>query len=290
MAYKSTAYFQPETFIENGQRFIMTQECVGNCCKSCSAIAETSLISTIRDFLESLESINNNPMILQQFYDYIKMKFNIPCEKGMLFIEKVTMNNVFRTFKLKADAMNSLANKKVELYQWIAPRHMDIKRLNFRKILDLLRKVELTEVPSVKVYYLMTAIQKLYGKVGKAAGLDDFFPYFIYCLIKANVKDIYAHIHYINLFKRKYDNSCKNECNHGFQIPVVCECLISKDWQNEEEYYLTTALAAVDYVARLEFYNLKIDHREFDENISGALHKVRPVGERDESSSTFEPK
>ncbi|ELA42443.1 uncharacterized protein VICG_00542 [Vittaforma corneae ATCC 50505] len=266
----------------------MKLECSENCRKARISISETSLVSIIKDFLDSLEAINSNPMILQQFYDYIKIKFNIPCEKGMLFVEKITMESVFKTFKLKTDSMNSLTNKKVELYQWISPRHLEIKELNITKILKILRKMESTEVPSVKTFHLMTSIENLYRKVGKGVGLDDFFPYLVYCFIKANIQDLYAHIHYINLFKRKYDKDCNFECKHGFQIPVECICLISKDWKNEDEYYLTTALAVVDYIAKLEYYNLKIEHKEFDKKISRSLERFQTSNKKDESSSTFE--
>lgn len=277
-----------ETFIKLSHEFFMKLKCSEDCKRAYISISETSLVGIIKDFLDSLETINSNPVILQQFYDYIKIKFSIPCEKGMLFVERITMDNVFKKFRLKTDSTNSLANKKMELYQWIAPRHLEINEINITKIVKILRKVESTEVPSVKIFYLMSSIKNLYEKVGRDVGLDGFFPYLVYCFLKANIQDLYAHIHYINLFKRKYDKDCSSKCMHGFQIPVECRCLLSRDWKNEDEYYLTTALAVVDYIAKLEFYNLKVDHKEFDSEISKSLQRFQTSNKKDESSSTFE--
>lgn len=92
-------------------------------------------------------------------------------------------------------------------------------------------------IPSIKNFYLMNAVKNLYEKVGKDVGLDDFFPHLVYCVIECNVKEIYAHIHYINLFKRDYENGYNSECRHGFQITIECKCLISEIRASEEEYY-----------------------------------------------------
>lgn len=262
-------------------------DCDKNCDRAILSISETSLLNIIKDFLGALETINNNPPILQQFYDYLKIKFNIPCEIGMLFIEKVTMKTVFDNFKLKTDSMNSLTNEKINLYQWIAPRHLEINDIDITEILKTIRKIILTDVPSVKTYYLMSAIKILYEDVGKDLGLDAFFPYLVYCLIKANIKDIYAHIHYMAVFRRKYENKCSSECKHGFQIVVTCNCLISNDWNNEEEYYLTTTKAVIDYIAKLEFYDLKIDHDEFDKEILKRMNNKQNLDKPDESSTVF---
>lgn len=56
-------------------------------------------MSNFKDFLDKLETICINPMISQQFYNYIKIKSNIPYETGMLFIEKLTMENVLENLK-----------------------------------------------------------------------------------------------------------------------------------------------------------------------------------------------
>lgn len=246
----------------------MRLRCQGVCTGAIHSMSETSLVSIITDFVDTLEMTVANPTILQQFYDYIKLKFNIPCEAGMLLIEKMTMSSFFRQFQLRSDDTNILANEKMMLYHWISPRHLEIKSLEISRIVCSLRNIAETEVPSVKIFHLMKGVKRLYEKVGTTVGLDGFFPYLVYSFIKANVRDIYAHLHYTRLFRRNYDTPCSPNCPHGFQTPVSCSCLKSNDWGSEAEYYLTTSIAVVDYIAKLEFYNLKVDRREFDRRMS----------------------
>lgn len=272
----------------------MKMHCAKRCIKAYNKIQETTLLSTIKDFLNGADLIFTNPDIFQQFYDYIQMKYAIPCEIGMLFIEKITMgdsfndlfnispsnitpqssNNPFLGFKIKVENLNYLTNDKVKLYQWIKPSHFEINSLNFSDVISCFVKIKNSTVPSVKIFHLMTGITKLYNKIGKTSGFDTFFPYLVFCLIKSNIKDLYAHIHYMNIFKRKFYNCCEKNCNHGFQICVSCDCLISQNWSNEEEFYLTASLAAVDYISKLEYYNLKIGMDEFEREISKSLKKI----------------
>lgn len=252
----------------------MKIQCSGRCLKGYNKILETTLISTINDFLKGLDSIYDNPEVLQQFYDYLQMKYQIPCEIGMLFIEKITTSSIFKMFKLRVEPMNSLTNSKIKLYQWIRPRHMEIQSFNFTEIISSFVKIKNSPVPSVKIHHLMEGIKLLYERIGKDSGLDIFFPYLVFCFIKSNLEDLYAHIHYINTFKRKFYKPCELNCTHGFQLCVSCDCLVSKDWANEEEYYLTTSLAAVDYISKLEFYNLNVEAKEFESEILKRLGNI----------------
>lgn len=252
----------------------MKIQCSGRCLKAYNRVVETSLISIINDFLLGIDLIYDNPEVFQQFYDYLQMKYLIPCELGMLFIEKLTTNNLFKTFMIKVDSMNCLTNNKIKLYQWIEPRHMEIQNFDISQITKNFAKIRNSNIPSVKIFYLMEGIELLYEKIGKNSGSDIFFPYLVFCLLKANIQDIYAQLHYMNTFKRKFNKSCDLHCNHGFKFCVTCDCIFSKDWGNEEEYYLTTSLAAVDYISKLEYYNLKIDPSEFESEIVRMLENI----------------
>ncbi|KAM0681254.1 hypothetical protein GINT2_000452 [Glugoides intestinalis] len=251
-----------------------TLKCCGNCSKAHNAILETSLVCIVNDFVANLEAIITDPSTLQQFYDYIKIKFCIPCETGMLFVEKIATKDIFDNSLFKTDNLNNLTNRKMELYDWITPMHLEIKSLDISKAISTLKKLERSDVPSVKLFYLMTSIKQLYNKVGTAADLDGFFPYLVYCFIKSRIKDLYAHIYYLNIFKRSFEQYCSSDCKHGFNVPVKCSCLLSENWKNEEDYYLTTSLAVVDYISKLEFYNLNIEQHEFDIEISNALKRI----------------
>lgn len=250
-------------------------KCCGNCSKAQKAVLETSLVSIVNDFMANLEAIIADPSTLQQFYDYIKIKFCIPCETGMLFVEQIVTKDLFENSLIKNDNLNNLTNRKMELYDWITPRHLEIKSLDVSKSISTLKKLEQSDIPSVKLFYLMTSIKQLYNKIGTGADLDGFFPYLVYCFIKSRIKDMYAQIYYLNLFKRSFEQHCKPDCKHGFNVCVKCSCLLSENWRNEEDYYLTTSLAVVDYISKLEFYNLKIEKHEFDKEISNALKRIQ---------------
>lgn len=246
----------------------MKLKCFGACTKAIFQVSKAEITGIINDFIETLDSIEKDSSLLQQFYDYIAMKFNIRCETGMLLVEKMTTKGLFNRFRQLTDDTNVLANDKMNLYNWIAPKHLEIKDLNISSVISTLKKVPQTELPSVKMYYLMDSIKKLYDKIGTNRGLDDLMPYLVYCFIKANVKDMYLHLNYITILRRRYAGVCDADCMHGFEVPVECTCLVSKDWGTEADYYLTTSIAVVDYIAKLEFYNLKIDRGEFDKMVS----------------------
>lgn len=246
---------------------------------------ETSLIGTIRDFVECIATIETNPQVLQQFYDYLKLKYRIPCETGMLFIEKITMLNIFDKFKIKVDHVNSLVNKKMMLYQWIRPNHLEIQELDFRRAIESLKKIGTTEVPSVKIHHLMRSITALYESVGTDVGHDGFFPYLVYCFIKSEIRDLYAHVFLMKICRRNFDQRCGFGCSHGFQTTVSCDCLFSENWGNEDGYYITTSLAAMDYIAKVEFYDLNVGMAEFDREISKRLKRMDLKNTTDDGSS-----
>lgn len=262
----------------------MKSHCSNNCIKAFVLIKESTLIEVIKDFVENLENIEANPSMIQQFYDYIRLKYKIPCEIGMLFIEKITMINIFDRLKIKIDQMNSLINKKIDLYQWIKHTHLELEDIDISEILEELRKLKITEVPSVKNCYLMNAINMLYGKIGRNIGYDGFFPYLVYCMIKSGIKDIYAHVYLIKIFRRKFEEKCKFGCNHGFNMVVSCDCLVSEDYNEESEYYITLSLSALEYIAKIEFYNLKVDINEFDNEIIQSLKRIELKGEMEDEN------
>lgn len=75
----------------------------------------TSLIHIINDFLQGLDVIYENSDVFQQFYDYLQMKYIIPCELGMLFIEKITTNNLFKTYITKLILLGNCGMPQLKL-------------------------------------------------------------------------------------------------------------------------------------------------------------------------------
>lgn len=246
----------------------MKSECSNRCIRGYHAIKDSSLCEIIKDFVDNIDSLDCDNSMIQHFYDYIKIKFNIPCEIGLLFVEKITMAHMFKIIKPRVEPMNDLTNSKLLLYQWIKPMYLDIPEIeNIGFIIEPLAKLSKSIVPSVKIYYLQEFIERLYLQIGKISGHDVFFPNIIYCFIKANIKDIFVHLYILKTFRRKHYLKCSLFCNHGFNEPVGCDCLVSKFWDQESEYYVTTCIAAVDYISKMEYYSLNVDSKVFDEEI-----------------------
>lgn len=263
----------------------MKQECSHRCIKAYTFIQGTLLISTIKDF-GFIAKGEVNSQTLQQFYEYLKLKHKIPCETGMLFIEKVTTMNIFEKFKAKSGHINGIVNKKMMLCRWIKPSHLEIRELDFGDVVEGLKGIGTTGVPSVKIYHLIESIRILYGKLGKDTGHDGLFPCLVYCFIKSEIQDLYVHVSLMKTCRRKFDQDCGFGCNHGFQVSVSCDCLFSKDWGNEDEYYITVSQAAVEYISKIEFCGLSIGMVEFDREIAKRLNSIDLKGKEDGSVGT----
>lgn len=267
--------------------------CKNNCTKAIILMKDTPLYEIINDFRRNMSTIENDPTVLGRFYTYIKDKYKIPCETGMLFIEKLVMSDYFDQYIKILDAQNELIESKIELYQWIKMSHLDIDKFNDKEnvntkclhldntisnfAVDFARvfsKIEETDLPSIKMHYFMKAVKTLYASIGQANGADMFFPCLVYCLIKTKMKNIYLHIKFIKYFARKYDNVCEIGCKHGFKHNICCDCVHRNDWEAESEYYLVTVLAALEFIQKIEYYSLRIDLNEFDYEISRRIEKI----------------
>lgn len=265
----------------------MMLTCSGKCIRAYTEISESAIVEIIHEFLNGIQAIEKFPDSLQQFFDYVEVRFNIPCEIGLLFVEKILMDKVFQSFILKVDSVNHLINRKIDLYQWVKPKHLEIQSFCFDKAQDFIKKIENSPIPSVKIYYFMSAVKSIYEILGKNTGSDEFFPSLIYCLIKSQLKDLYAHLYYMKLFKRRHGRSCHYKCTHGFKVSISCDCMPTKDWNNEEEYYITNGIAALDFISKLEYYSLKIDASEFDKEITKRMQNLK-LQDSDKNSSVVD--
>ena len=79
----------------------------------------------------------------------------------------------------------------------------------------------------------------------------------------------------MKVFRRGFYKACKIGCRHGFAIPICCNCMEYNNWNGEDEYYLVTAMAAMEYIEKLEYYNLNIEVGEFEEQISKKIENMK---------------
>ncbi len=250
-------------------------KCENNCIRAIIKLREESIFQIIKDFCKNLDFSRTQNFTIESFYKYIEKKYKINCEIGMLFVEKLIMAEIYDKFFAVNNVVNLFINNKLELYQWIKPKHLEITSPVSDHIVKQFKKISLYCIPSVKLNYFMKAVKALYKFIGKNKSQNEFFSCLVFYLIKAQIKDLYFHIMLINLFQRKYLNLCGIDCNHGFKISIFCSCMKREDWKDEENYYLTTANAAIEFIMRIEFYDLNITSVEFNKEIEQKLNNLK---------------
>lgn len=249
--------------------------CSYNCLRAALKLKNEEIFIVIRTFVNKLDLSTVNKTIIDKFYINIKRKYNIECEVGMIFVESLLMTGIYDSFFYQNDFTNIFINNKLELYQWIKPEHLEIKEIIADNIIGLFKNIGLRSLPSVKLNYFMKAVQNLYKYIGQNKSQDMFFPCVVFCMLKAQIKDIYLHVKFMKLFSRKYESQCKTKsCTHGFSIPICCMCMFRNEWNGQESYYLTMADAALQFIMTIEFYNLKITKNEFNDQLEKRLSKL----------------
>lgn len=179
------------------------------------------------------------------------------------------------------DPTNELVNKKILLYRWINPEHLelgDVKRNILEDISKVLRGLSFLQTPTEKISCVMDVMERLCNSVGRNKGQDKILPSIIYCIIKSSVPNIYLETRFMALYRRRNAERCKEKCNHELNIETECECLFIKTYDEREvSYYLTSVQAAVDFIRKMEFYDLKISEGEFYQNIMETIDLVRDI-------------
>lgn len=253
----------------------MTEKCHNNCTRAIISLCYHPLMETIRDYIKTADISQADPSTILAFYDYIRIKHSIPCETGMLFVEKLITIDLFNKYILSDDPQNIFVNSKIELYQWIKPSHLDIKLLIPDSAVEPFRLIEEPSLPTVKINQFMKAIRNLYQFIGTDSPHEVFFPCLIYCLIKSKIRNILLHFRFMKEFKRPVSPCCIMGCAHGFDsIQICCSCMWRHDWNGQEEYYMVSALAALDFIQKMEFYTLQISATEYDYEISRRINKM----------------
>lgn len=179
------------------------------------------------------------------------------------------------------DPTNELINKKILLYRWISPEHLELKNTERSVLEDISREfrgITSLQTPTEKITHMMGIMEKLCDVVGRTEGQDIILPSIIYCIIKSSLPNIYLEVRFMALYRRKSMEKCKERCNHGFSIDASCECFSSRPYDEKEvNYYLTSMQAAVEFIRKMEFYDLKISEGEFYENMMDAVKLVKDI-------------
>lgn len=249
----------------------MRKSCNNVCTVAVVHLKRTTLYTVIDDFTNNFDMNSDN---IGHFYNQIIQKYKITCETGLLFVEKLFMYNLFHKFRLSSDNTNIFINEKILLYQWIKPSHLNLPEIDLSNYVSEFSKIQHSNVPSVKIFHMMTGFQRIYNDLGRDTDYDIVLSIVVFAFIKAQIKDIHTHIKFMKTFKRDYYKKCEADCCHGFSINVCCTCLTSQNWNGEEEYYLTTCEAALTFIKQLEYCNLNIEVTEFDNRIIDKMNNI----------------
>lgn len=179
----------------------------------------------------------------------------------------------FRLMDL-CDSTNELVNQKILLYRWIDPRHLEIEvgHPQVEDAIECFRAIPRRATPTEKILCIMDGVEKIHQAAGRDVGQDGMLPLVIYCIIKSAVPDIYLEIQFVVLYRRKILEQCCPDCTHNLDVHMTCSCLRRRMYCEEEAtYYLTSIQAAVDFIKRMEYYDLRISEAEFDNNIADAM-------------------
>ncbi|KAI4291983.1 hypothetical protein PAPHI01_1257 [Pancytospora philotis] len=283
----------------------MQERCKNICTRAIVALKDGPLHRTIQDFIVSSSEIlgascgvSELPdgsawpgraqdgaraptcnQLVNQFYDYVCQKHRIPCECGMLIVERMLTLNAFDRLRQAENTHNTLVNNKIFLYKWIRSEHLEIPFAVPSAVVAAFSKIKSHALPSGKIEAYILAVQELQRSAGKAAGHDQLFSALIYALLKTQIADLEMHFLCMLKYRRRYGGPCAEMCRHGFDINVRCDCLCRSDWKDEDVYYLVMGMAALDFIAKLEFYSLKIGVAEFNLEISARIEKIQLSGQ-----------
>lgn len=178
------------------------------------------------------------------------------------------------------DPTNELINKKILLYKWISPKHLELSMEGgeLEKISEGFKDIFSSNTPTEKISRVMQIAERIYRVIGSDKGQDKMLPSIIYCIIKSSALDIYREIQFMGLYRRRASESCRDGCTHGLSIGVRCECFLDKTYKEKEVgYYLTSFQAALDFIRKMEFYDLNITKGEFHQNIMDTIELVKDI-------------
>ncbi|KAM0672243.1 hypothetical protein OCOL_000901 [Ordospora colligata] len=176
------------------------------------------------------------------------------------------------------DSTNQLINKKLILYKWIKPEHLElgINNESLEHLFPLFEAIASLSTPTEKIIHLMQIIEKLYGTIGQHENQGEMLSAIIYCIVKSSVPNIYLEVQFMVKYRRRIVDICMPECLHGIGISIHCNCPAPRMYGEKEiTYYLTSFQAAIDFIRRMEYYDLKINESEFHRNIMEAIKLVK---------------
>ncbi|KAF9764022.1 Vacuolar protein sorting-associated protein 9a [Nosema granulosis] len=100
----------------------------------------------------------------------------------------------------------------------------------------------------------METVESIYKSIGKDSEHSRFFSVFVLVLVKSQRDDLDHLLFFMEKFRRSPLDSCGSKCLKGHR-------------EDEVNYYLTVFKAGLEFIEKLEYYDLNISQEEFNQKI-----------------------
>ncbi|EOB13317.1 Vacuolar protein sorting-associated protein 9a [Nosema bombycis CQ1] len=205
------------------------------------------LLKTIKSFKKDWKILEDHPLILKSFYEYVSLKFSIQCESEMLRIERSLSLNKFTQ-------ENSLLSSKILLYSWLEPRHLNVQGVDFlTNPILLIKDLNQKETVSEMIFKFLEVIKSIYESIKPQTDHSVFLSVLIVVILNSKSTSLEKVLYFMENFRRPSLALCE-DCK-GKERPFD---------EGEVNYYLTVLKAALKFIEKMEFYDLKITKEEFD--------------------------
>ncbi|CAD8188822.1 unnamed protein product [Paramecium octaurelia] len=223
-----------------------------------SATLKQKIINFIRDVQQNKLPLDSVPSIVQQkisdfedeFQDLWKESDEYLRENGEA-IEKLVMKPLCS----KLVSIDPVKDREIEFsmkaYSFVQAKHLEIdenieKHKIFNSVVDLISKIDKVETPREKLNCIVNAGKQTSAIVNQMAnnqptGADNLLPVLIYATLKAQPQKAYSNILFVSYYRSP------------------------KRITGEDEYYFTTYESTLQFIEKLDYHKLNINHQEFQD-------------------------
>ncbi|CAD8096669.1 unnamed protein product [Paramecium primaurelia] len=223
-----------------------------------SATLKQKIINFIREVQQSKLPLDSMPNIVQQkisefedeFQDLWKESDEYLRENGEA-IEKLVMKPLCSKLILIDPVKDREIEFSMKAYSFVQAKHLDIdenieKHKMFNQVIDLISKIDKVETPREKLNCIVNAGKQTSAIVNQMAnnqptGADNLLPVLIYATLKAQPQRAYSNILFVSYYRSP------------------------KRITGEDEYYFTTYESTLQFIEKLDYHKLNINHQEFQE-------------------------
>ncbi|CAD8198351.1 unnamed protein product [Paramecium octaurelia] len=233
-----------------------------------SIALKQKIINFIRDVQQNKMPFDSLPNVVQQkisefedeFQDLWKESDEFLRENGEA-IEKLVMKPLCS----KLISIDPVKDREIEFsmkaYSFVQAKHLEIdenieKHKMFNQVVDLISKIDKVETPREKLNCIVNAGKQTSAIVNQMAnnqptGADNLLPVLIYATLKAQPQKAYSNILFVSYYRSP------------------------KRITGEDEYYFTTYESTLQFIEKLDYHKLNINHQEFQDLSKERLDTIK---------------